>query len=134
MNVIKPGQHGSTFGGNPIACAVAIAALNVVEEENLSERAEELGRLFRSEIEKVIEKSDLITKVRGKGLLNAILINDTPESSTAWNLCLQLKENGLLAKPTHGNIIRLAPPLVITKEQLLDCVRIIEKTVLEYQK
>jgi len=134
MNVIKPGQHGSTFGGNPIACAVAIAALDVVEEEKLSERAEELGQLFRSEIEKVIEKSDLITKVRGKGLLNAILINDTPESSTAWNLCLKLKENGLLAKPTHGNIIRLAPPLVITEEQLLDCVKIIEKTVLEFGK
>ena len=132
MNVIKPGQHGSTFGGNPIACAVAVAALNVVEEENLSERAEELGQIFRSEIHKLIEKTDLITKVRGKGLLNAILINDTPESSTAWNLCLQLKENGLLAKPTHGNIIRLAPPLVITEEQLLDCVRIIEKTVLEF--
>jgi ornithine--oxo-acid transaminase len=132
MNVIKPGQHGSTFGGNPIACAVAIAALDVVEDEKLSERAEELGQLFRSEIEKLIEKSDLITKVRGKGLLNAILINDTPESSTAWNLCLQLKENGLLAKPTHGNIIRLAPPLVITEEQLLDCVKIIEKTVLEF--
>ncbi|MGE6396882.1 ornithine--oxo-acid transaminase [Chryseobacterium scophthalmum] len=134
MNVIKPGQHGSTFGGNPIACAVAIAALDVVEEEKLSERAEELGKLFRSEIEKLIEKSDLITKVRGKGLLNAILINDTPESSTAWNLCLQLKENGLLAKPTHGNIIRLAPPLVITEEQLLDCVKIIEKTILDFKK
>ncbi len=134
MNVIKPGQHGSTFGGNPIACAVAIAALDVVEEEKLSEKAEELGKLFRSEIEKVIEKSDLITKVRGKGLLNAILINDTPESSTAWNLCLQLKENGLLAKPTHGNIIRLAPPLVITEEQLLDCVKIIEKTILNFKK
>ena len=134
MNVIKPGQHGSTFGGNPIACAVAIAALNVVEEEKLSERAEELGKLFRAEIEKLIEKTDLITKVRGKGLLNAILINDTPESSTAWNLCLQLKENGLLAKPTHGNIIRLAPPLVITEEQLLDCVNIIEKTILEYKR
>ncbi|MBO6183455.1 MAG: ornithine--oxo-acid transaminase [Chryseobacterium sp.] len=134
MNVIKPGQHGSTFGGNPIACAVAIAALDVVEEEKLSERAEELGKLFRSEIEKLIEKSDLITKVRGKGLLNAILINDTPESSTAWNLCLLLKENGLLAKPTHGNIIRLAPPLVITEEQLLDCVKIIEQTILNYKK
>lgn len=132
MNVIKPGQHGSTFGGNPIACAVAVAALDVVEEEKLSERAEELGKLFRSEVEKIIEKTDLITKVRGKGLLNAILINDTPESSTAWNLCLKLKENGLLAKPTHGNIIRLAPPLVITEEQLLDCVKIIEKTILEY--
>ncbi len=133
MNVIKPGQHGSTFGGNPIACAVAVAALDVVAEEKLSERAEQLGQLFRAEIEKIIEKSDLITKVRGKGLLNAILINDTPESSTAWNLCLQLKENGLLAKPTHGNIIRLAPPLVITEEQLMDCVKIIEKTILEYK-
>ncbi|MGH1519655.1 ornithine--oxo-acid transaminase [Chryseobacterium sp. JK1] len=133
MNVIKPGQHGSTFGGNPIACAVAVAALDVVAEENLSERAEELGKLFRAEIEKLIEKTDLITKVRGKGLLNAILINDTPDSSTAWNLCLQLKENGLLAKPTHGNIIRLAPPLVITEEQLLDCVKIIEKTILEFK-
>jgi len=132
MNVIKPGQHGSTFGGNPIACAVAIAALDVVADENLSERAEELGQLFRSEIEKVIEKTDLITKVRGKGLLNAILINDSPASKTAWNLCLKLKENGLLAKPTHGNIIRLAPPLVITEEQLLECVAIIEKTILEY--
>ncbi|MEJ5050677.1 ornithine--oxo-acid transaminase [Chryseobacterium culicis] len=133
MNVIKPGQHGSTFGGNPIACAVAVAALDVVADEKLSERAEELGKLFRAEIEKLIEKTGLITKVRGKGLLNAILINDTPESSTAWNLCLQLKENGLLAKPTHGNIIRLAPPLVITEEQLLDCVKIIEKTILEYK-
>lgn len=134
MNVIKPGQHGSTFGGNPIACAVAIAALDVVEEENLSERAEKLGQLFRSEINKVIAKTDLITKVRGKGLLNAILINDTPESSTAWELCLALKDNGLLAKPTHGNIIRLAPPLVITEAQIIDCVGIIEKTIMEFKK
>lgn len=134
MNVIKPGQHGSTFGGNPIACAVAMAALDVVEEEKLSERAEELGQLFRAEIEKLIAKTDLLSSVRGKGLLNAILINDTPESSTAWELCLALKENGLLAKPTHGNIIRLAPPLVITKEQLMDCVQIIEKTVLAFGK
>ncbi len=133
MNVIKPGQHGSTFGGNPIACAVAVAALDVVADEKLSERAEQLGQLFRSEIEKIIEKNSLITKVRGKGLLNAILINDTPDSSTAWNLCLQLKENGLLAKPTHGNIIRLAPPLVITEEQLLDCIKIIEKTITEFR-
>lgn len=134
MNVIQPGQHGSTFGGNPLACAVAIAALDVVEDENLSERAEELGQLFRAEIEKLIEKTDLISGVRGKGLLNAILINDTPDSKTAWNLCLALKENGLLAKPTHGNIIRLAPPLVITEEQVKDCVSIIEKTVLEFNK
>lgn len=133
MNVIKPGQHGSTFGGNPIACAVAVAALDVVADEKLSERAEELGQLFRAEIQKIIEKNELITKVRGKGLLNAIMINDTPDSSTAWNLCLKLKENGLLAKPTHGNIIRLAPPLVITEEQLLDCVRIIEKTITEFR-
>ncbi|ASK30833.1 ornithine--oxo-acid transaminase [Chryseobacterium sp. T16E-39] len=133
MNVIKPGQHGSTFGGNPIACAVAVAALDVVADENLSERAEQLGQIFRSEIEKLIATSDLITKVRGKGLLNAILINDTPDSSTAWNLCLKLKENGLLAKPTHGNIIRLAPPLVITEEQLLDCIEIIKKTILEFK-
>ncbi|MBU4537125.1 MAG: ornithine--oxo-acid transaminase [Weeksellaceae bacterium] len=134
MNVIHPGQHGSTFGGNPLACAVAMAALDVVEDEKLSERAEKLGQLFRNEIQKVIAKSDLINSVRGKGLLNAILINDTPESSTAWNICLQLKENGLLAKPTHGNIIRLAPPLVITEEQILDCVAIIEKTVSEFKK
>ncbi len=132
MNVIKPGQHGSTFGGNPLACAVAIAALEVVEKEQLSELAEKLGQLFRDEINKLIEKTDLITKVRGKGLLNAILINDTPESSTAWELCLKLRDNGLLAKPTHGNIIRLAPPLVITEEQLLACVKIIEKTVEEF--
>ena len=134
MNVIQPGQHGSTFGGNPLACAVAMAALDVVEDEKLSEKAENLGKIFRSEMEKLIEKTDLITRVRGKGLLNAILINDTPESSTAWNLCLKLRDNGLLAKPTHGNIIRLAPPLVITEEQLLDCVQIIDKTVLEYKK
>lgn len=134
MIVIQPGQHGSTFGGNPVACAVAMAALDVVEDENLSGRAEQLGKIFRSEMERIIAKSDLITKVRGKGLLNAILINDTPESSTAWNLCLELKENGLLAKPTHGNIIRLAPPLVITEEELMDCVAIIEKTVLAHKR
>ncbi len=132
MNVIQPGQHGSTFGGNPLACAVATAALDVVLEENLSEKAEELGTLFRNEIEKLIAKTNLITKVRGKGLLNAILINDSPDSKTAWNICLKLKENGLLAKPTHGNIIRLAPPLVITKDQLLDCVAIIEKTISDF--
>jgi len=134
MQVIHPGQHGSTFGGNPLACAVAVAALDVVVEEKLSERAEELGKFFRAEIQKIIAKTDLIYQVRGKGLLNAILVNDTPESPTAWNLCLQFAENGLLAKPTHGNIIRLAPPLVITKEQLLECVAIIEKVILNYKK
>ncbi len=134
MQVIHPGQHGSTFGGNPLACAVAVAALDVVEEEKLSERAEELGEFFRAEIQKIIAKTDLIYHVRGKGLLNAILVNDTPESPTAWNLCMQFAENGLLAKPTHGNIIRLAPPLVITKDQLLECVAIIEKVILNYKK
>ena len=134
MKVIHPGQHGSTFGGNPLACAVAMAALDVVEDEKLSERAEELGKLFRKEINKIIEKTDLIYHVRGKGLLNAILVNDTPESPTAWNLCMKLAENGLLAKPTHGNIIRLAPPLVISEEQLMECVSIIENVILNYKR
>lgn len=134
MKVIHPGQHGSTFGGNPLACAVAMAALDVVEEESLSERAEILGQLFRSEIEKLLKETDLIYQVRGKGLLNAILINDTQDSPTAWNLCIALKEAGLLAKPTHGNIIRLAPPLVITEEQLLECVAIIRNVVLNFKK
>lgn len=134
MKVIHPGQHGSTFGGNPLACAVAIAALDVVEEEKLSERAERLGQMFREEMKKIIAKTDLVYQVRGKGLLNAILINDSQDSPTAWNLCLDLAKNGLLAKPTHGNIIRLAPPLVITEEQLMDCVAIIEKTIMEFKK
>lgn len=132
MMVIKPGQHGSTFGGNPIAARVAIAALEVVKEEKLAENAKYLGELFRKEMNRIIEKSDLIVKVRGKGLLNAVIVNDTPESSTAWDLCMKLAENGLLAKPTHGNIIRFAPPLVMTEEQLLECVAIIEKTILEF--
>jgi len=133
MNVIKPGQHGSTFGGNPLACAVAIAALEVVKDEELSKNSEILGNLFRSELQKFIDTNDLIKLVRGKGLLNAIVINDTEDSSTAWDLCLKLRDNGLLAKPTHGNIIRFAPPLVMNKEQLLDCVSIIKKTITEYQ-
>lgn len=133
MNVIHPGQHGSTFGGNPTACAVAVAALDVVEEEKLSEKAEKLGQLFRAEIQKIIEKTDLVHTVRGKGLLNAIIINDSQDSPTAWNLCVALKENGLLAKPTHGNIIRLAPPLVMTEKQLMECVAILEKTILEFK-
>ena len=111
-----------------------MAALDVVEEESLSERAEKLGQLFRSEIEKLLKETDLIYQVRGKGLLNAILINDTQDSPTAWNLCIALKEAGLLAKPTHGNIIRLAPPLVITEEQLLECVSIIRNVVLNFKK
>ncbi len=134
MNVIHPGQHGSTFGGNPLACAVAMAALDVVEEEQLSERAEKLGEIFREGIRKIIGKTDLISSVRGKGLLNAILINDSQHSPTAWNLCVELMKNGLLAKPTHGNIIRLAPPLVITEEQLAECLSILEKTILEFKK
>ena len=134
MEVIKPGQHGSTFGGNPIAAKVAIAALEVVNDENLIQNARKLGHLFRKEMNRIIAKTDLIVKVRGKGLLNAIIINDSPESDTAWNLCVAMKNNGLLAKPTHGNIIRFAPPLVITEEQLLDCVAIIEKTVLEFEQ
>jgi ornithine--oxo-acid transaminase len=129
MMVIKPGQHGSTFGGNPIAAKVAIAALDAVEEEGLIQNARKLGHLFRKEMNRIIETSDLVLKVRGKGLLNAIVVNDTEDSPTAWNLCVALKENGLLAKPTHGNIIRFAPPLVITEDQLLECVGIIEKTI-----
>ena len=134
MMVIKPGQHGSTFGGNPIAAKVAMAALEVVNEENLIQNSRRLGDIFRSEMQRIIASSDLILKVRGKGLLNAIIVNDTPDSKTAWNLCVALKENGLLAKPTHGNIIRFAPPLVMTEEQLMECVAIIEKTILEFKK
>ena len=132
MNVIKPGQHGSTFGGNPLACAVAIEALKVVKDEKLAENAEKLGILFRSEIQKIVDATNLVKLVRGKGLLNAIIINDTEDSSTAWDICMKLKDNGLLAKPTHGNIIRFAPPLVMTEAQLLDCVAIIKKTIEEF--
>lgn len=134
MNVIHPGQHGSTFGGNPIAAKVAMAALGVVYNEKLIQNARVLGEIFRAEMNRIISKSDLIVKVRGKGLLNAIIVNDTPESKTAWNLCVALKENGLLAKPTHGNIIRFAPPLVMTQEQLMECVAIIERTILEFKQ
>jgi ornithine--oxo-acid transaminase len=134
MMVIKPGQHGSTFGGNPIAARVAIAALKVIKDENLAANAEVLGNLFRSEIQKYIDTNSLVKLVRGKGLLNAIVINDSEESDTAWSICLKLRDNGLLAKPTHGNIIRFAPPLVMNKEQLLDCVSIIKKTLSEYEK
>jgi ornithine--oxo-acid transaminase len=134
MLVIKPGQHGSTFGGNPIAAKVAIAALEVVKEEKLTENAQRLGEIFRAEINRIIGNTDLIVAVRGKGLLNAIIVNDTPESSTAWDICMDLAKNGLLAKPTHGNIIRFAPPLVMTEEQLMDCVSIIENTLMNFKK
>ncbi|WP_026755646.1 ornithine--oxo-acid transaminase [Sediminibacter sp. Hel_I_10] len=133
MNVIRPGNHGSTFGGNPIAAAVAMAALEVVRDEDLAENAFQLGELFRSEINKYIETSSIVKLVRGKGLLNAIVINDDEESETAWNICMALRDNGLLAKPTHGNIIRFAPPLVMTKEELLDCVTIITKTLKDFE-
>ncbi|WP_297507559.1 ornithine--oxo-acid transaminase [Flavobacterium sp.] len=129
MNVIRPGQHGSTFGGNPVAAATAIAALEVVQEEGLAGNARRLGKLFRELLQDYVAQSNVVTLVRGKGLLNAIVINDTEESETAWNICVQLAENGLLAKPTHGNIIRFAPPLVMTEEQLRDCVSIIIKTL-----
>ena len=132
MNVIKPGQHGSTYGGNPLACKVAIAALKVVVEENLAENAFVLGNLFRTEIQKLVDEFDLFINVRGKGLLNALVINDSPESDTAWRFCVELKNNGLLAKPTHGNIIRFAPPLIITEQQLIECVSIIKKTVIHF--
>lgn len=130
MLTIRPGEHGSTFGGNPLACAIAQAALEVVRDENLAENAEHLGQIFRERMQKeVVEKSDLVSLVRGKGLLNAIVINDSQDSPTAWNLCLKMAENGLLAKPTHGNIIRFAPPLIMTEEQLHECCDIIEQTV-----
>ena len=132
MLCIKPGEHGSTFGGNPLACAVAKAALEVVIEENLASNAEKLGAYFRNKINEYISKSDLVTLVRGKGLLNAIVINDDEKSSTAWDLCVKMKMNGLLAKPTHGNIIRFAPPLVINKEQLDTCIDIIISSIEEY--
>jgi ornithine--oxo-acid transaminase len=134
MEVIRPGNHGSTFGGNPLACAVAIAALEVVKEERLAENALRLGEIFREGMEQLISKTNLIKSVRGKGLLNAIVINDSEDSSTAWDICVALKDNGLLAKPTHGNIIRFAPPLVMTEEQLYECVEIISKTILNFKK
>lgn len=133
MEVIKPGQHGSTFGGNPLACAVAIAALEVIKEENLAENAQFLGEIFRRELGTFALDHPLIRKVRGKGLLNAIVINDTAESETAWNICMKLSENGLLAKPTHGNIIRFAPPLVMSEAELYECLDIIKKTIIEME-
>ena len=133
MLCIQPGEHGSTFGGNPLACAVAQAALEVVIDEKLAEKAYNLGNYFRERMKEFIATSELVSLVRGKGLLNAIVINDEPDSSTAWDLCVKMKENGLLAKPTHGNIIRFAPPLVITKEQLDSCIDIITKTISNFR-
>jgi ornithine--oxo-acid transaminase len=134
MLVLKPGEHGSTFGGSPMAAVVCMEALQVIKDEKLADNAERLGKVFRDRMSALIKKTSLVTLVRGKGLLNAIVINDTPESDTAWNLCEDFAKAGLLAKPTHGNIIRLAPPLVITEEQVHECCDIIEKCVVEFKK
>ena len=134
MLCIKPGEHGSTFGGNPLACTVARAALEVVVEEDLSSNAFEMGKIFRNELNDRLSDSNIVRLVRGRGLLNAIVINDTPESETAWNICLALRDNGLLAKPTHGNIIRFAPPLVINKQELMICIDIVVSTILKFNK
>ncbi|MCC6281963.1 MAG: aminotransferase class III-fold pyridoxal phosphate-dependent enzyme, partial [Saprospiraceae bacterium] len=132
---IKPGEHGSTFGGNPLACAVAMEALKVVTDENLAENAEAMGKIFRARMTDLQNKRpDLITQVRGKGLLNAVVINDTEDSHTAWDICLKMAESGLLAKPTHGNIIRFAPPLVIDADQLHECCDMIEGVFLGFEK
>jgi len=133
MEVIQPGQHGSTFGGNPMACTVAKEALEVIREEKLTQNARKLGIKFRNAMQSYIDSSSIVLSVRGRGLLNAIVINDSEESKTAWNICLKLMENGLLAKPTHGNIIRFAPPLVMTEVQLDDCISIITKTLTEFE-
>ncbi len=134
MLVIKPGEHGSTFGGNPLAAVVCMEALQVVKDEKLAENSQRMGIIFRERMQAMMKKTDLITLVRGKGLLNAIVINDSPDSETAWSMCVEFAKNGLLAKPTHGNIIRLAPPLVINEEQIHECCDIIEKVVLGFGK
>jgi ornithine--oxo-acid transaminase len=133
MDVIQPGQHGSTFGGNPMACTIAMTALDVIKEERLTQNARILGNHFRNAMNSYIEKSKVVLKVRGKGLLNAIVINDSDTGDLAWNICLKLKDNGLLAKPTHGNIIRFAPPLVMTIDQLQECIAIIVQTLGEFE-
>lgn len=133
MLTIKPGEHGSTYGGNPMACAVTIAALEVVKNEKLAANAEHLGKVFRARMQKLITSSNIVSLVRGKGLLNAIIIKPMASGETAWDVCVRLKENGLLAKPTHGDIIRFAPPLVITEEQINECCDIIEKTILSFE-
>jgi len=133
MDVIQPGQHGSTFGGNPMGSLVAQTALQVIKDEKLTQNARELGHFFRAQMNQYIQKSKIVNLVRGRGLLNAILINDKEDSRTAWNICLRLRDQGLLAKPTHGNIIRFAPPLVITKDQLADCIRIITSVLEEFE-
>ena len=133
MLTIKPGEHGSTFGGNPLACKVAIAALNVIKEEELARNADKLGIIFREKLNNYIKGSTIVQSVRGKGLLNAIIINDDNDSNIAWNICLKMASKGLLAKPTHGNIIRFAPPLIINKNQLDDCITIIISALKEFE-
>jgi|TARA_B110000263_G_scaffold202102_1_gene181727 ornithine--oxo-acid transaminase len=133
MEVIQPGQHGSTYGGNPFAASIAKKSLEIIIEEKLPENANKLGEIFRSKINKYIETSNIVKLVRGKGLLNAIVINTKPDSQTAWNICLKLRDNGLLAKPTQGNIIRFAPPLVMTEDQLNECIDIIISTLVEFE-
>jgi len=132
MDVIKPGQHGSTYGGNPLGSMVSIKALEILRKEKMAQNARKLGIIFRERMNDLVMRADLVKLVRGRGLLNAIEINDAPNSDTAWEICLKLKENGLLAKPTHGNIIRFAPPLVMTEQQLSECCDIIESTILQY--
>ena len=134
MMCIKPGEHGSTYGGNPLACVVAKSALEVIHEENLVENALSRGQQFRDRLEKFKGKNDLVKLVRGKGLLNAVVINDKEDSSTAWDICLKMKDNGLIAKPTHGNIIRFAPPLVISESQVEESCDIIEESITEFTK
>ena len=129
MLTIKPGEHGSTYGGNPLACAVARAALEVVVDEKLAENADRLGKIFRQGLAEIAQRNTLITLVRGRGLLNAIVINSEENSTLAWDICMTFRDNGLLAKPTHGNKIRLAPPLVITESQIQECLDIIEKSL-----
>ncbi len=134
MMNIRPGEHGSTFGGNPLGCAVAMEALQIVQDEKLAENAAFLGKIFRRRMqENLVEQTSIVTLVRGKGLLNAIVVDEEAESDTAWNICLELAENGLLAKPTHGHIIRFAPPLIMNENQLDDCCDIIERTILNHQ-
>lgn len=132
MLTIKPGEHGSTYGGNPMACAIAMEALQVIKDEKLVDNAYKLGEMFRERMNVLVNNEELVESVRGKGLLNALVINDSEDSETAWNICMELKKSGLLAKPTHGNIIRFAPPLVMTEEQMTECCDIIETTIEEF--
>ena len=133
MLTIKPGEHGSTFGGNPVACEVAMAALNVIKDEKLAENAGKMGIIFREKLQSYINGSKIVEKIRGKGLLNAIIINDEENSDIAWNICLKMAQNGLLAKPTHGNIIRFAPPLIINEKQLNNCIDIIISSLKDFE-